>query len=194
MIATGQGTHVEMSAIIHDDATIGPGCRIGAHVYIGPGVTVGLDCVIKAGAVIGGDGFGYERDGDGRWAPKAHEYGVLIGDDVHIGAGTCVDRGSWRHTYIAPGARVDNLVHVAHNVEIGLDAAVVAHAMLGGSCEVGAGAWIGPSASVKQRVKVGARALVGMGAVVLKDVPENVTVAGNPARIINADVGVRDEM
>jgi acetyltransferase-like isoleucine patch superfamily enzyme len=71
---------------------------------------------------------------------------------------------------------------------------VVAKAMLAGSCEIGEGAWVGPGVMILQRVTVGARALVGMGAVVLKDVQEDTTVAGNPARVINAKAGVRDDM
>lgn len=188
------GVEAHPSAIVDARARIGNGTIIGPHAVIGPSVQIGASCIIGCGAVIGTDGFGYERDPDGRWLSKPHEFGVLIGDDVHIGANTCVDRGSWRDTQIGRGTRVDNLVHVAHNVWIGEDAIVVAHAMLAGSVTVEAGAWIGPSASVMQRLSVGEGALVGMGAVVLQDVAGATTVVGNPARVINAEVGVRDRM
>ena len=106
-------------------ASIGARTSIGHGCYIGPTVTIGADCIIQSGAVIGEDGFGYEREGNGRWAPKAHNFGVVIEDDVHIGANACIDRGSWRDTQICRGARIDNLVHVAHNVWVGEDAIVV---------------------------------------------------------------------
>lgn len=190
----GAGRPTGLSYAIHESAEVGDDCLIGPGVFIGPDVVISNSCHIQAGAVIGEPGFGYERDEDGHWAPKAHDYGVYIGEGVHVGANACIDRGSWRNTVIFAGARIDNLVHVAHNVLIGRDAVVVAQAMLGGSVCVGAGAWIGPSASVMQRVKIGDRALVGMGAVVLKDVPNNVTVVGNPARVVPGRVGVRGQM
>jgi len=184
----------DVSAYIDPSAIVGWGTTIGPGAYIGPGVTIGADCIIQPGAVIGEDGFGYQRDPDGHWTPKPHPYGVIIKDGVHVGANTCIDRGSWRDTWIGSGTRIDNGVHVAHNCMIGHDCVIVAHAMLGGSVMVEPGAWIGPSASIMQRVTIGVRALVGMGAVVLVDVPPSQTWAGNPARCLNADVGVREAM
>jgi len=186
--------YIDPSAIVAWGTAIGPRTTIGPGAYIGPGVTIGADCIIQPCAVIGADGFGYERDPDGHWTPKPHPYGVVIGDDVHVGALTNIHRGSWRDTVIGDGTRIDAGTHVAHNVHIGHDCVIVAHAMLGGSVTVEDGAWIGPSASIMQRVTIGARALVGMGAVVLADVPPCQTWAGNPARCLNADVGVRGEM
>lgn len=175
-------------------ASVGERSRIGPGAWIGPGVTIGNDCVIKPGAVIGGDGFGYERDETGRWAPKAHPYGVRIEDDVHVGANACVDRGSWRDTVIKRGARIDNLVHVAHNCEVRHDAVIVALAEISGSVIIGTRAWVGPGARVEQRLTIGAGALIGTGAVVRCDVPADQTWAGVPARCLNAEVGVREHM
>lgn len=187
-----QGYTAGRGAYVHPTAQIGDGTRLGPNVYVGPGVVLGADCRVQAGAVIGEDGFGYTRVGV-CWEPKPHDFAVIIADNVHIGANACIDRGSWRDTEIGYGTRVDNLVHIAHNVLIGQDCMIVAQAMLAGSVTVGDGAWIGPSASVMQRLTIGAEALVGMGAVVLKDVPPDTTWVGNPARQI-ADVGVRDVM
>lgn len=184
----GLGTYV------HPSASIGKDTRLGCNVYVGPGVTVGANCRVQSGAVIGEDGFGYVREADGSWTDKPHPFGVCIADDVHIGANTCIDRGSWRDTTIEQGARIDNLVHVAHNVIVRRNAVVVAGAELSGSVVVGEEAWIGPKACVKERLLIGYRALVGIGAVVIRDVQTNTTVAGNPARVINAEVGVRAEM
>ena len=178
---------------IADTARIGERCSIGANAWIGPGVVVGNDVRIKPGAVIGGHGFGFERHGE-RWQPKDHPYAVLISDDVYIGANTCIDAGSWRNTMIQTGVRIDNLVHVAHNVIIQPHALVIAGAELSGSVTVGEGAWVGPKACVLQRVIIGSGALVGLGAVVTRDVEPHTTVAGNPARVIDAEQGVREEM
>lgn len=181
-------------AAISPDAKIGANTIIGANVVIGPNVTIGSNCVIKPGAVIGTDGFGYKYDDVRGWVPKDHPYGVVIGNHVHIGANTVIDRGSGRPTRIERGARIDNLVHIAHNVQIGQRAVVVALAELSGSVVVMRRAWIGPRACVKEHVTIGSRALVGIGAVVLKDVPADQTWVGNPAYCFDETVGVRDVM
>ena len=183
-----------MASYVSAGAVIGDRTHIYPGVFIGPGVVIGEDCVIKPGAVIGLDGFGYTHGPDGRWAPKPHEHGVFIDDDVHIGAGACIDRGSWRHTVIESGVRIDNLVHVAHNVIVRRNAVIVAQAMLAGSVEVCVGAWIAPGARVEQRLTIGPRALVATGAVVREDVPADQTWAGVPARCVDATQGVREAM
>lgn len=195
MIEVGRRTAFGPGACAHSSANIGTDTRIGAHVWIGPEVRIGTDCFIQAGAVIGENGFGYERNNlFGRWVPKPHEYTVILDDDVHIGANTCIDRGSWRDTHIMRGARIDNLVHIAHNVIVDINAVIVAGAEISGSVRIGLGAWVGPNACIKQGVTIGEGALIGMGAVVLHDVPPNQTWAGNPARCINAELGVREKM
>jgi UDP-3-O-[3-hydroxymyristoyl] glucosamine N-acyltransferase len=194
MIEVGKHTKFGPGACAHRSAQIGMDTQVGPHVWIGQNVVIGNDCRIQAGTIIGEEGFGYVRDASGRWVPKDHDFTVRIDDDVHIGANTCIDRGSWRDTHIMQGARIDNLVHIAHNVIVGANAVIVAGAEVSGSVWVGEGAWIGPHACIKERVEIGKGALIGMGAVVLKDVPPNTTWAGNPARCINENVGVREAM
>lgn len=194
MIEVGAYTVFGPGARVHESAYVGTDCNIGAHVYVGRDVQIGDACVIQAGSVLGENGFGYTRSPDGRWAPKDHPFSVVLEEDVHIGANTCIDRGSWRNTTIGEGARIDNLVHIAHNVIVGRNAVIVAGAEISGSVVIGDGAWIGPKACIKERVKIGTGALVGMGAVVLHDVAPDTTVAGNPARVINDKLGVRKEM
>ncbi len=181
-------------AIVGDAVTIGPLCTIaegveigrgsvlhaGVHVY--EGVRIGARVTINSGTVVGTDGYGFERDSAGVLQRFPHLGSVVIEDDVEIGSNVSIDRGTLGDTWIGPRARIDNLVHVAHNTRIGADAAIVAHAMLGGSSLVGARAWIAPCASLREGVSVGADALVGIGAVVTTAVGEGVTVAGNPAR------------
>lgn len=193
MIETS-GTTFGPNVAIAQNAIVGEGCNIGANSYIGPWVTIGPGCIIGPGAVIGSPGFGFSRSEEGGWVDKEHRHGVTIGADVHIGANTCIDAGSWRTTLIMDGARIDNLVHIAHNVLVGSRAVIVAQAEVSGSVTIGSEAWIGPCACIIQRVTIGRRALVGMGAVVLQDVAAHTTVAGCPARVIDDTQGVREEM
>lgn len=171
---------------------VGPNVHFGEGVVIGPFVsidangapiTIGDRCVIGPGVRIGQQGFGYADNGRG-WEPKAHPFGVIIEDDVTIGANTCIDRGSWRATHIRAGSKIDNLVHIAHNVIVGRECLIVALAEISGSVELGDRSYVAPSACIRERLSIGAGAVVGLGAVVTKDVPELVTVAGVPARIL----------
>jgi UDP-3-O-[3-hydroxymyristoyl] glucosamine N-acyltransferase len=193
---------------IHPTAIIGKRCRVGKSVYIGPYVTItdnvsigsgtkilagvhicssariGKNVVIKSGCVIGGDGFGYERDEKGIFVKFPHRAGVVIEDDVEIGSNTCVDRGALSDTFIGKGTKIDNLVHVAHNVKIGKNCAVIALAMIGGGTRIEDGAWIAPTACLRNGIVIGKQALVGMGAVVTKNVERGDTVIGVPAKPI----------
>lgn len=184
---------VESSAVIDPTATVGPhcyigdNCNIGAGTFIHPQVTIHSNChigarvMINSGTVIGADGFGYEQNSSGGYEKFPHSGGVRIDDDVDIGANSCVDRGVLDNTWIKRGAKIDNLVHISHNVVIGEDAIVIALTMLGGSVVVGDRAWIAPSATVINQRVIGADATVGLSAVVTKDVQDRQTVMGSPA-------------
>jgi UDP-3-O-[3-hydroxymyristoyl] glucosamine N-acyltransferase len=194
----GQG-HIHPTAVIEADVHINPTASIGAHCYIGAGCSIGAgtriapnvtiyngcaigaNVTINAGTVIGADGFGYEQNSQGGYEKFPHMGGVIIEDGVDIGANTCVDRGVLDNTIIKKRARIDNLVHVAHNVVIGEDAIVIALTMLGGSVTIGDRAWIAPAATIINQKNIGADAVVGLAAVVTKDVQEGQTVMGAPA-------------
>lgn len=184
---------IHPSALIGDGVRLGFGAVVGSGVEIADGVVVGphtvlARCCVGAGTsigascVIGLPGFGMDKDASGRYLRFPHVGGVRIGADVEIGSNVCIDRGSIGDTVICDGARIDNLVHVAHNVVIGENAVVIANAMLGGSARVERDSWIAPSASIMNQASVGAGAVVGLGAVVLRDVAADTVVAGNPAR------------
>lgn len=172
---------IHRSAIIEPNGVIiGIQTRIESNVTIYGGVKIGMNCIIHAGAVIGCDGFGYERD---RLEPIkiAQLGGVIIGHGVEIGANACIDRGSLRDTIIGNSVKIDNLVHIAHNVEIGDGTLIVAGAVIAGGVSIGRNVWIAPC-YIKENVRIGDGSVIGMGSVVLKDVPAGSTVYGVPAK------------
>lgn len=182
------GTGVQIGQFV----TLGSGVMIGAdslihnNVVIGDGVRVGARCVIKSGAVIGEEGFGFERDELGRPIRLIHLGSVLIGDDVEIGSLTTVCRGTLDDTVIEDFAKIDDHVHIAHNVRVGRSALITACAEVSGGAVIGDEAWLGPNVSVIQKVRIGGKSLVGIGSNVIRDVPLGATVAGNPAKVLKS--------
>lgn len=173
----GPNAVIGANTVIGNDVRIGPNTCI-ANTIIHDGVVIGANCS------IGLPGFGYAKHTDGHFERVPHVGRVVIESQVEIGSNTCIDRGSIGDTRIGWGAKIDNLVHVAHNVVIARDAVVIANAMLGGSVTVGERAWIAPSASVLNQKSVGADAVIGMAAVVLRDVEAGETIVGNPGRVL----------
>lgn len=166
-------------------ATIGAGTVLYGNNFIYDDVFIGEHVMINAGTVIGAEGFGYLKNALGEYENFPHVGRVVIEDFVEIGANTCIDRGALWETRIKRGVKIDNLVHIAHNVVIEPNALIIADAMIGGSTHIGAGAWVSPSCAIRDQLRIGPNARVGMGAVVTKDVPENETWAGSPARPID---------
>jgi UDP-3-O-[3-hydroxymyristoyl] glucosamine N-acyltransferase len=180
----GKDLYIGPYVTIGDDVTIGNGTKIYAGVHIHDRVRIGKNIVLKSGCVIGGDGFGYERNEKGILEKFPHVGGVIIEDDVEIGSSTCVDRGTLSNTVIGRGTKIDNLVHIAHNVVIGKHCVIVALAMIGGGTKICDGAWVAPTACVRDGIVIGKQALVGMGAVVTKNVDDKDVVIGVPAKSI----------
>ena len=164
------------------NAEIGNNCVIYAGVHIYDNVKIGNNVVIHAGTVIGSDGFGYERNPEGELEKFPHIGGVVIEDDVEIGANTCIDKGTLENTTICQGAKIDNLVHIAHNVYIGKHVVVIANAMIGGGVRIEDYAWVAPSASIRNQINIGKSSTIGIGAVVTKNIDPGITVLGVPAR------------
>jgi UDP-3-O-[3-hydroxymyristoyl] glucosamine N-acyltransferase len=150
---------VEPGATIAPDATVGALCHIGAGAVVGPGtrlaprVSLGERCVIGArgivhsGAVIGADGFGFAPHG-GRWEKIAQLGAVRIGDDVEIGANTCIDRGALDDTVIEDGVKLDNLIQIGHNVRVGAHSAMAGCVGIAGSAKIGRHCTLGGGAIV----------------------------------------------
>jgi UDP-3-O-[3-hydroxymyristoyl] glucosamine N-acyltransferase len=172
----GQGVVIGADVEIHENCVIGPNTVID-HAVLGINTRIGANCS------IGGDGFGFEIDEASGDIIKFPHFGrVLIGQNVEIFSNTCIARGSLRDTVIGNNVKIDNLVHIAHNVEIGDDALVIANAMLAGSTRIGNRVWIGPSTSILNGVTVGDLSMTGVGSVVTKSCGENEIVAGVPAK------------
>ena len=123
-------------AYVGSEAVIGAGTQLHPHVHVGARCELGASCIVHAGAVIGSDGFGFAQD-EARWEKIPQLGRVLVGDDVEIGANTTIDRGAIGDTCIGRGVKLDNLIHIAHNVQIGEDTAIAACVGIAGSTRIG---------------------------------------------------------
>lgn len=163
-------------------AIIGDGCVIDSNVRIYDDVVMGKCCVVKAGAVLGGAGFGYERDENCNQF-RFPQIGLLIlGDYVEVGSNTCIDRGALADTVIGDYTKINNLCHIAHNNKIGKNVTITGCVNVSGSNIIDDSVWIAPNSSIRGWVHIEEGATVGMGAVVVKNIPAGETWVGNPAK------------
>jgi UDP-3-O-[3-hydroxymyristoyl] glucosamine N-acyltransferase len=181
------GTQMGQRVVLGAGVVIGSGVSLGDDVIIGPNsclanCTVGSRVAIGCNCTIGLPGFGYEKDRSGQYYRFPHIGQVVIEDDVEIGSNTCIDRGAIGDTVIGQGSKIDNLVHIAHNVVVGRNVLIIANSMVAGSTTIEDDVWLAPSSAMMNQIRVGRGDIVGLGAVVLKDVPPGAVVAGNPAR------------
>lgn len=163
-------------------AVIGDDCVIDSNVRIYDDVVMGKGCIVKAGAVLGGAGFGYERDENGNKFRFPQIGQLIMGDYVEVGANTCIDRGALADTIIGDYTKINNLCHIAHNNKIGKNVTITGCVNVSGSNIIDDDVWIAPNSSIRGWVHIGKGATVGMGAVVVKDIPALETWVGNPAR------------
>jgi UDP-3-O-[3-hydroxymyristoyl] glucosamine N-acyltransferase len=203
----GQGARIDPSAEVGAFVTIGHGARIGACTRIGAGssigpgveigeyctlhprvtvyerVTIGARCILHSGAVIGADGFGFEMTG-GAYQKVPQVGTVTIGNDVEIGANTCIDRATLDATVIGDGTKLDNMVHIAHNCRIGRHVVIAAQTGLAGGVTIGDYAIVGGQVGVGDKARIEAKAIIGSGAGILtaKIVRAGEPVWGTPAR------------
>jgi UDP-3-O-[3-hydroxymyristoyl] glucosamine N-acyltransferase len=186
---TQAGPAVHPSAVVHPDAVVDPTARIGAlcvveqgarigagtvlksRVTVGEGCVIGDRCVVQPGAVIGGDGFGFAPDGDA-WEKIEQLGAVRIGNDVEIGANTCIDRGALADTVIEDGVKLDNLIQVGHNVRIGKQTAIAGCVGIAGSANIGAHCQIGGAAMILGHLTLGDRVNISAGSFVARSILE----------------------
>lgn len=184
---------VHPEAELHKDVYIGPNCVIGrcqidkgtvilGNCFIHDKVIIGKNVKINANTVIGSEGFSYTKLEEGNYELFPHIGGVIIENNVDIGSNTNINRGVLGNTIIKQGVKIANLVHIAHNVVIGMNSVIISNAMLGGSVVIGHNSWISPSVSIINQAVIGDNVKIGMGAVVTKNIPNNEIWAGIPAR------------
>ncbi|MDH3734096.1 MAG: UDP-3-O-(3-hydroxymyristoyl)glucosamine N-acyltransferase [Gemmatimonadota bacterium] len=198
-VALGEDVTIGPFVVIEDGARIGSRTEIGASVYVAGGAEIGDDCrlahgvsvlsaarlgdrvIVHEGVRLGTEGFGFAATEEG--ALKIPQVGrCVIGDDVDIGANSTIDRGALGDTAIGDRTKLDNLVHVGHNVRIGSDCMVVAQVGIAGSSTVGDGASLAGQAGISGHCSIGAGARIAGQAGVIGDVPAGATYSGYPAR------------
>src|SRR6266478_3839857 len=161
-VKVGEETTIRAGSVIGTAATIGSHCRIDANVAIYPGTTLGDRVIVQAGAVLGSEGFGYVRDSEtGRYEQFPQIGRLVIEDDVEIGANSTIDRGALDETRIRRGTKIDNLVHIGHNVQIGQDVVIAAQTGISGSAVVEDNVIIGGQVGIADHVRIEAGAILG---------------------------------
>jgi UDP-3-O-[3-hydroxymyristoyl] glucosamine N-acyltransferase len=161
-VKLGDGSTIGAGCVIGDAVEIGAHCRLDANVTIYPGTTLGNRVVVQAGAVLGSEGFGYVRDSKTGCYEQFPQVGrLVIEDDVEIGANSTIDRGALDETRVRRGTKIDNLVHVGHNVQIGEDVVIAAQTGLSGSAVVEDNVIIGGQVGIADHVRIEAGAILG---------------------------------
>lgn len=181
-VKIGRDVSIGEYCVLEGNISIGDRTSLGHHVRIIGETIIGEDCVIKSGASIGEEGFGFERDENDINVHFPQIGKIIIGNNVFIGANSTVERAALEETLIEDGVAVDDLTQVGHNVKIGKGSVVANGAVLCGGAVIGKRCNIAPNACIRQRLKIGDDSVVGLGAVVVKDVPNNSVYAGNPAK------------
>ncbi|MBC7328469.1 UDP-3-O-(3-hydroxymyristoyl)glucosamine N-acyltransferase [bacterium] len=192
-VSIGAYTYISSNVHIGDGTIIYPLCYIGENSKIGKNVTIyagvviyddveiGDNCIIHSGTVIGADGFGYVKDGD-KNVKIPHIGKVIIEEDVEIGANTTIDRATMGETRIGRGTKIDNLVQIAHNVEIGENSIIVAQVGISGSVKIGKNVTLAGQAGIADHLEIGDGATIAAQAGVIGNVPANSVYSGYPAR------------
>lgn len=198
-VQLGAGVTIDPLVVVGNGVVIGDGCWVGAHAVIGEGSVLGRDVrvhaaavvypftelgdrvTLHAGARVGREGFGFVPQAGGVLRIP-HAGRCILEHDVEVGANSCVDRGSVDDTIIGAGTKLDNLVHIAHNVRVGRGCFFAAQAAVAGSTRIGDGVQVGGQAGVGGHVTIGSRANLAGGAGVIGNVPAGETWSGYPAR------------
>ena len=196
----GKNVYVGPFCCIEENVVVGDNAKIYAQTYVGAGSNIGKDCVffpgvklyrqtsvgdrviIHSNTVIGSDGFGFAPQKDGSYNKIAQIGNVVIEDDVEIGANTCIDRATMGATFIRKGAKLDNLIQIAHNVEVGAHSVVAAQTGISGSTKLGENSVIGGQVGIAGHLNLGKRTQVGAKAGINFDTEDNKQWHGSPAQ------------
>ena len=169
-------------AYIGGEVTIGDNCYIGSGVRLVGQISIGNNVVIRENSVLGADGLSTDRDEEGKALTMPQFGGIVIEDDVQIGALTVIARGAIDNTVIKRGSKVDSCSFISHNVMIGEDTFIVGETIMFGSSSTGSNVMVSGNSTIRDGRHIGNRAVVGMGSVVVRDVDDDAVVKGNPAR------------
>jgi UDP-3-O-[3-hydroxymyristoyl] glucosamine N-acyltransferase len=188
-VVIGAQTVIGKSSRIHAGVIIEEKCVIGENVEIHPNVVVhyetriGDRCILWSGTVLGSYGFGYAQDGP-KFVRIPQLGRVILEDDVDVGANTAIDRGASGDTIIRRGVKIDNLVHLAHNIEIGEDSAIAAQTGMAGTCKLGKRVKVAGQVGIIGHIEIGDDSFIGAKAGVSKSFPAKSNITGYPARPI----------
>jgi UDP-3-O-[3-hydroxymyristoyl] glucosamine N-acyltransferase len=180
-VAIGSRSVIGAQVYIGRASTLGADCRVYPQVVIREGVEIGDRVIIHSGAVIGSDGFGYLRDRRGARVKIPQVGGVVIEDDVEIGANAAIDRAALGTTRVKRGAKIDNLVQIAHNVTVGEDTVIAAQTGISGSVRIGDRVIMGGQVGIADHIDIGDDVTLGAKSGVTKDVPKGMVMLGSPA-------------
>lgn len=198
-VSYGEGIYVGAFAYIGDNVKIGdyvkiyPNTFIGNNVVIGDNVTlfagvkvysetqIGKNCIIHAGTIVGSDGFGFSQDNKGVYSKIPQIGNVILEDDVEIGAASTIDRATLGHTIIRRGVKLDNQIHIAHNVEIGEDTVIAAQTGVAGSTKIGKQCVIGGQVGISGHLVIGDRVKIQAQSGIGKKVKDDEVLQGSPA-------------
>lgn len=179
-VRIGANTFVGANCVIEADASIDKNSTIHPLVYVGHSCIIGQRCEIKSNATIGSEGYGYAHDEKGRHHRIPHSGRVVLQDDVHVGANTCIDRGSLEDTVIGSGTKIDNQCHLAHNTIIGKNGLVTAQFGAAGSCTIGDNFISGGKASLGGHLKVPDNVHMAALSATATDIPKSGQYGGYP--------------
>ncbi|MFN8350919.1 MAG: UDP-3-O-(3-hydroxymyristoyl)glucosamine N-acyltransferase [Flavobacteriales bacterium] len=180
-VVIGDRVKILPNCTIGDNVTIGAGTRIHANVSVYNRTVIGADCIIHSGTVIGADGFGFTVNERGEQEKIPQIGNVVIEDAVEIGANCTIDRATLGSTIIRRGAKLDNLIQVGHNAEVGAHTVVVSQTGIAGSSRIGAHAMIGGQVGIAGHLTVGDRAKIAAQSGIGSNIPADATVQGSPA-------------
>lgn len=175
----GRGSVLMAGAKVGDGCLVGDDCVLFPNVVLYPGVRLGDRVCVHGNSVLGGDGFGYAREGD-RWIKVPQLGSLVVEDDVEIGAGCAIDRGAMGNTRIGAGTKIDNLSHIAHNCNVGRDVAIAAGAMIAGSVAIGDRVTIAGHVAVGGHIQIGPDIRIGGASGVMQSVEEPGDYMGYP--------------
>ena len=180
-VKIGRQVVIQPGVVIEDDVEIGDGTTVQANATIGARCKVGDRVLIHPGVVIGSDGYGFATDPNGCHVKRPQLGRVIIGDDVEIGANSCIDRATFGETRIHSGVKIDNLVHVAHNVEVGENSLLVAQCGIAGSTTLGRNVVVGGAVAIKDHLRIEDGVMIAPKSGVHNNQPKGVVLSGIPA-------------